>query len=159
VVSGHITGAVKAASHAPGFVLLRGRDGSGDPSPPWRNFAGQRREHARLTMITSKYLNFGGGTTPVLRHGRNRSTPHRADPRDMKRRYTANDFPESDTRITCSKAPMTVAPSYSFIDSGSLTLPDGRNAAQPGLIDGETTCNRAASQTRELYIVSPDVPP
>src|SRR6267142_177608 len=79
---------------------------------------------------TAKYLNFGGGTTPFSGIAGLIVTPNSGrSVVSVLRFYTANDFPERDPADYFLEGSNDGGNTFAPIASGSLTLPNERNAA------------------------------
>jgi hypothetical protein len=79
---------------------------------------------------TSKYLNYGGGTTPFSGVAGLVVTPAMGLSRvTVMRIYTANDVPGRDPAAYLLEGSTDGGNTYTTISSGPLALPDGRNNA------------------------------
>lgn len=93
------------------------------PSP-----VGEEVIHA-IDDNTQKYLNFGDGTTPFTGVAGLVVTPASGQSLvTVIRIYTANDFPERDPAAYTLEGSNDGGATYTLITSGSLALPDARNA-------------------------------
>jgi hypothetical protein len=91
--------------------------------------AGEEVTHA-IDNNTQKYLNFGGNTTPFSGVAGLVVTPVAGQTHvTLMRIYTANDVPARDPAAYTLEGSNDGGTTYTLITSGTLSLPDARNAA------------------------------